>query len=65
MKDINNAEDLANVFKSGELINEKAIDDNLELLQEIFKDFKQIAQTQLLTQLSQWYLYQKRKKVGQ
>ena len=64
MKDINNAEDLANVFKSGELINEKAIDDNLELLQEIFKDFKQIAQTQLLTQLSQWYLYQKRKKVG-
>ena len=64
MKDINNAEDLANVFKSGELINEKAIDDNLELLKEIFKDFKQIAQTQLLTQLSQWYLYQKRKKVG-
>ena len=64
MKDINNAEDLANVFKSGELINEKAIGDNLELLQEIFKDFKQIAQTQLLTQLSQWYLYQKRKKVG-
>ena len=40
MKDINNAEDLANVFKSGELINDKAIDDNLELLEEIFKDFK-------------------------
>tara|TARA_B100000902_G_scaffold86004_1_gene90207 strand:+ start:632 stop:754 length:123 start_codon:yes stop_codon:yes gene_type:complete len=40
MKDINNAEDLANVFKSGELINIKAIDDNLELLEEIFKDFK-------------------------
>jgi len=40
MKDINNAEDLANVFKSSELINEKAIDDNLELLQEILKDFK-------------------------
>ena len=41
MKDINNAEDLANVFKSGKLINEQAIDDNLELLEEIFKDFKQ------------------------
>ena len=41
MKDINDAEDLANVFKSGELINEKAIDDNLELLEKIFKDFKQ------------------------
>jgi hypothetical protein len=40
MKDINNAEDLANVFKSSELINEKAIDDNLELLQEILKNFK-------------------------
>jgi len=40
MKDINNAEDLANVFKSGKLINEQAIDDNLELLEEIFKDFK-------------------------
>lgn len=40
MKDINNAEDLANVFKSGELINKQAIDDNLELLEEIFKDFK-------------------------
>tara|TARA_R100000781_G_scaffold103649_1_gene67266 strand:- start:116 stop:238 length:123 start_codon:yes stop_codon:yes gene_type:complete len=40
MKDINNAEDLANVFKSGELINGKAIDDNLELLKEIFKDFE-------------------------
>ena len=40
MKDINNAKDLANLFKSGELINEKAIEDNLELLEEIFKDFK-------------------------
>ena len=40
MRDINNAEDLANVFKSSELINEKAIDDNLELLQEILKNFK-------------------------
>ena len=40
MKDINNAKDLADVFKSGELINEKAIEDNLELLKEIFKDFK-------------------------
>ena len=40
MKDINNAEDLANVFKSGELINDQAINDNLELLEEIFKDFK-------------------------
>ena len=39
MKDINNAEDLANVFKSGELINDQAINDNLELLEEIFKDF--------------------------
>ena len=40
MKDINNAEDLADVFKSGELINEEAIEDNLKLLKEIFKDFK-------------------------
>ena len=40
MKDINNAKDLANLFKSGELINEKAIEDNLELLEEIFKNFK-------------------------
>ncbi len=40
MKEIKNAEDLANMFKSGELINEKAIEENLELLEEIFKDFK-------------------------
>jgi len=40
VKEIKNAEDLANMFKSGELINEKAIEENLELLEEIFKDFK-------------------------
>jgi hypothetical protein len=39
MKEIKNEKELADVFKSGELINEKAIDDNLELLKEIFKDF--------------------------
>jgi len=40
MKEIKNEKDLADVFKSGELINEKAIDDNLELLAKIFKDYK-------------------------
>ena len=40
MKEINNEQDLANIFKSGELINKQAIEDNLELLEEIFKDFK-------------------------
>lgn len=40
MKEINNAKDLANAFKSDDMINEKAIEDNLELLKEIFKDFK-------------------------
>lgn len=40
MREIKNEKELADVFKSGELINEKAIDDNLELLEEIFKDFK-------------------------
>jgi hypothetical protein len=40
MREIKNEKDLADVFKSGELINEKAIEDNLELLKEIFKDFK-------------------------
>ena len=40
MREIKNEKDLADVFKSGELINEQAIDDNLELLEEIFKDFK-------------------------
>jgi hypothetical protein len=34
---IENAEDLANVFKSGALINEKAIDENLDLLIKLFK----------------------------
>lgn len=37
MKEINNAHDLADVFKSGELINEKAIEENLDLITEIFK----------------------------
>jgi len=37
MRKIRNAHDLADVFKSGELINDKAIEDNLELLEEIFK----------------------------
>lgn len=40
MKEIKNEKDLANFFKSNELINQKAIEDNLELLKEIFKDFK-------------------------
>jgi len=40
MKEIKNEKDLADVFKSGELINDKAVDDNLELLSEIFKDYK-------------------------
>ena len=40
MKEIKNEKDLADLFNSGELINDKAIDDNLELLKEIFKDFK-------------------------
>ena len=40
MREIKNEKDLADVFKSGELINEKAIEENLELLKEIFKDFK-------------------------
>ncbi len=40
MKEISNEQDLANIFKSDELINKQAIEDNLELLEEIFKDFK-------------------------
>ena len=42
MKEIKNTEDLANVFKSGELINEEVFDDpeKMKILEEIFKDFK-------------------------
>lgn len=37
MKEIKNGKDLADVFRSGELINEKAIEENLDLITEIFK----------------------------
>lgn len=37
MKEIKNANDLAKVFSDGSLINEKAIDENLDLLIEMFK----------------------------
>jgi len=37
MKEIKNAHDLAKVWSDGSLINEKAIDDNLDLITEIFK----------------------------
>jgi hypothetical protein len=37
MKEIKNAVDLAKVWSDGSLINEKAIDDNLDLITEIFK----------------------------
>jgi hypothetical protein len=42
MRKIKNAKDLANVFKSGELINEEVFDDpdKMKILEEIFKDFK-------------------------
>ena len=42
MREIKNTEDLANVFKSGELINEEVFDDpeKMKILEEIFKDFK-------------------------
>ena len=42
MREIKNAKDLANVFKSGELINEEVSDepDKMKILEEIFKDFK-------------------------
>ena len=41
MKEIKDAHDLADVFKSGELINEEVFDDpeKMEKLEEIFKDF--------------------------
>lgn len=37
MREIKNEKDLADVFKSGELINDKAVEDNLDLIKEIFK----------------------------
>jgi hypothetical protein len=37
MREIKNAHDLAKVWSDGSLINEKAIEDNLELITEIFK----------------------------
>lgn len=37
MRKIKNAKDLADVFKSGELINDKAVEENLDLIKEIFK----------------------------
>ena len=42
MREIKNAKDLANVFKSGELINEEVFNDpdKMKILEEIFKDFK-------------------------
>ena len=42
MKKIKDAHDLANVFKSGELINQEVFDDpeKMKILEEIFKDFK-------------------------
>lgn len=42
MREIKNTKDLANVFKSGELINEEVFDDpdKMKILEEIFKDFK-------------------------
>ena len=41
-KKIKDAHDLANVFKSGELINEEVFNDpeKMKILEEIFKDFK-------------------------
>ena len=42
MRKIKNAKDLANVFKSGELINEEVFNDpeKMKILEEIFKDYK-------------------------
>ena len=37
MEKIENTKDLADVFKSGKLINEKAVEENLDLIKEIFK----------------------------
>ena len=37
MKEIKNAKDLAEAWSSDSLINEKAIDENIELITEIFK----------------------------
>lgn len=37
MRKIENEKDLADVFKSGELINDKAVEENLDLIKEIFK----------------------------
>ena len=37
MRKIRNTKDLADVFKSGELINDKAVEENLDLIKEIFK----------------------------
>jgi len=37
MREIKNAHDLAKVWSDGSLINEKAIEDNLELITEMFK----------------------------
>lgn len=37
MREIKNGHDLAKVWSDGSLINEKAIEDNLELITEILK----------------------------
>jgi len=37
MKEIKNAKDLAEVWSNGSLINDKAIDENIELIAEILK----------------------------
>ncbi len=37
MKEIKNAKDLADAFRSDELINKKAVDENIDLLTELFK----------------------------
>lgn len=37
MREIKTPQDLADVFKSGELINQKAVEENLDRIKEILK----------------------------